>query len=63
MSLFPPVSPRSGGKRTREGAKSGMGRLERMKYGSGIKDREDKSRGIEILITEVFAKKSTPLNP
>jgi hypothetical protein len=27
-----------------------------MKHGSGIKDRDDKSNGIEILITEVFAK-------
>ena len=26
-----------GGKRTREGATSGMGRLERMKHGNGIK--------------------------
>jgi hypothetical protein len=36
------------------GAKSGVGLLERMKHGSGIKDREDKSRGIEILIVETF---------
>jgi hypothetical protein len=27
-----------------------------MKHGSGIKGREDKSSGIEILIPEVFAK-------
>ena len=27
-----------------------------MKHGSGIKDREDKSSGIEILIAEAFAK-------
>jgi hypothetical protein len=27
-----------------------------MKHGSGIKDREDKSSGIEILITEAFVK-------
>ena len=33
-----------------------MGRLERMKHGSDIKDRGDKSIGIEILMTEVFAK-------
>ncbi len=45
-----------GGKRTREGAKSGMGRLERMKHGSGIKDRDDKSSGIEILMSDAFAK-------
>jgi hypothetical protein len=29
--------PERGGKSTREGAKSGMGRLERMKRGSGMK--------------------------
>jgi hypothetical protein len=33
-----------------------VGRLERMKDGIGIKDRDDKSNGIEILITDVFAK-------
>ncbi len=38
------------------GAKSGVGCLEQMKHGSGIKDREDKSSGIEILIAEAFAK-------
>jgi hypothetical protein len=27
-----------------------------MKHGSGIKDREDKSSGIEVLITESFDK-------
>jgi len=32
----------------RQGVKSGVGRLERMKRGSGIKDREDKSSSIEI---------------
>jgi hypothetical protein len=31
------VSEERGGKRTRKGDKSGMGRLERMKRGSGIK--------------------------
>ncbi len=30
--------------------------LERIKRGRGIKGREDKSNGIEILITEYFAK-------
>jgi hypothetical protein len=45
-----------GGKKTREGDKSGVGHLERMKHTSGIKDREDKSRGIEILISEDFSK-------
>ena len=27
-----------------------------MKHGSGIKDRDDKSNGIEILMAEAFAK-------
>jgi hypothetical protein len=27
-----------------------------MKHGNGIKDQDDKSRGIESLMTEVFAK-------
>ena len=39
-----------------EGDKSGIGRLERMKHGNGIKDREDKPRGIEIRIVETFTK-------
>jgi hypothetical protein len=30
--------------------------LERMKHGSGIKDRDDKSSGIEILMPDAFAK-------
>jgi hypothetical protein len=38
-----------GGKRTREGATSGVGRLERMKRGNGIKGRDDRSSGIEIV--------------
>jgi hypothetical protein len=33
-----------------------MRRLERMKLGNGIKDRDDKSSGIEILMTESFVK-------
>jgi hypothetical protein len=37
---------------TREGTKSGVGRLELIKNSDGLKDREDKSRGIEILISE-----------
>ncbi len=36
-----------------------MDRLERMKSGNGIKDRDDKSSGIEILISEGF----TQINP
>jgi hypothetical protein len=39
-----------------EGANSGVARLERMKLGSGIKGRDDKSSGIEIRITDTFAK-------
>ncbi len=34
----------------------GAGRLERMKHGCGIKDRDDKSSGIEILMTDPFPK-------
>ena len=33
-----------------------MGRLERIKHGSGIIGRDDRSSGIEILITDTFAK-------
>jgi hypothetical protein len=44
-------------KRTnREGTKSGMGRLKRMKHDRGIKDRDVKSSGIEILIDNSFTK-------
>ena len=43
-----------GGKRTREGAKSGVRRLEEMKHGSGIKSRDDKPRVIEMLMSETF---------
>jgi hypothetical protein len=45
-----------GGIRTREGTKSGVGHLDRMKYGNGINVRDDKSSGLEILMTDVFAK-------
>jgi hypothetical protein len=38
-----------------EGAKSGRGRLRQIKRGRGINGRDDKSRGIEILMTEAFA--------
>jgi len=34
----------------REGVKSGVARLEPMKHGSGIKDRDDKSSGIDSLL-------------
>ena len=33
-----------------------MGFLERMKHGSGIKERDDRSSGIEILMVDAFAK-------
>ena len=33
-----------------------MDLLERMKHGRGIKDRDDKSMGIAILMGEAFAK-------
>ncbi len=46
----------------REGAKSGVTRLERMKHGSGIKNRDDKSSGIEIRMTETLAK-INPITP
>jgi hypothetical protein len=45
-----------GKKRAREGAKSGIGCLERMKHGNGINDRDDRSSGIEILMADAFAK-------
>ena len=51
-----------GRKRTREGAKSGRGRLERMKRGNGIKGRDDRSSGIEILMTDSFVKMN-PTDP
>ena len=38
-----------GGKSTKEGTRSGVDRRERMKRGSGIKDRDERSKGIEIL--------------
>jgi hypothetical protein len=44
------------GEKTREGAKCVVGLLEWMKHGRGIKGRNDKSRGMEILMTEAFAK-------
>ena len=51
-----------GGKRQREGDKRGIGRLERMKLGNGKKDRDDRSTGIEILMTGAFVK-ITPTDP
>ena len=37
-----------------EGAKSGVGRRERMKLGRGMKGREERSKGIEIRIADAF---------
>ena len=34
---------------------SGVTRLDRMKRGSGIKDRDDRSSGIEIRVAEALA--------
>jgi hypothetical protein len=51
-----PLRQKAGEKKTREGAKSVVGRLERMNHGNGIKGRDEKSSGIEILMTEAFAK-------
>ncbi len=35
---------------------SGVTRLDHMKHGSGIKDRDDRSNGIEIRLAEALAK-------
>ncbi len=44
------------GKSTRKGARRGVGRRERIKRESGIKDREVRSRGIETLMAEAVAR-------
>jgi hypothetical protein len=44
------------GVKTREEVKRGRGRLRQIKRGRGIKGRHDKSRGMEILMAEAFAK-------
>jgi hypothetical protein len=46
---------KKGRKLSVKGVKSGVVLLERMKHGYGIKDREDKSSGIEFLIVKTFA--------
>jgi hypothetical protein len=51
-----PFRQNTGEKKRGKELKSVVGRLERMKHGNGIKDRDDKSSGIEILMTETFAK-------
>ena len=48
--------PEHRGEKTREGTKSVVGLLECMKRGGGIKDLDDKSSGMEILMAEAFAK-------
>ena len=50
------------GEKTREGVKSVVGLLERMRRGGGINGLDDKSRGMEILMSEAFVK-SNPLTP
>jgi hypothetical protein len=47
---------RTQGRKTREGVKSVVGLLERVKHGGGIKGLDDKSSGMEILMVEAFAK-------
>ena len=49
------ASTERGGKSTREGVKSGVGRRERLKHEVGMKDREERSKGIEIRIADTFA--------
>ena len=49
-----------GGKSTKEGTRSGVDRRERMKRGSGIKDRDERSKGIEILMADAFGSVSIP---
>jgi hypothetical protein len=39
-----------------------MGSLERMKHGDGKEDRDDRSRGTEILMTEGFVN-NNPTDP
>ena len=50
-------------KSTRKGGTNGVGRHERMKRGRGMKDRDERSRGIEIRLTDVFSiiKPTTPI--
>ena len=44
------------GEKTREGVKSVVDFLERQRHGGGIKGLDDKSSGMEILMTEAFVK-------
>ena len=46
----------------REGARGGVERRERMKRGSGMKDRDERSRGMEIHISEALTK-IKPIEP
>ena len=64
-ALLPPSPPRfrgialktltDRGVNTREEAKSGATRLDLMKRGRGINDRDDKSSGIDIRMTDALA--------
>ncbi len=47
---------KSRGVKTREGAKSGTARLDLMKRGRGINDRDDRSSGIEMRMADALAK-------
>ena len=47
---------KKGDSQTREGVKSVVGLLERRKHSGGIKGLDDKSIGMEILMTETFSK-------
>ena len=38
----------------REGTRSGVGRHKQMKRGSGMEDREGRSKGIEIRVADAF---------
>jgi hypothetical protein len=42
-------------KSTREGARSGVERRELMKRDNDMEDRDERSRGIEIRMTDVFS--------
>ena len=44
------------GEKTREGVKGVVGLFKRMKSDKGIKDLDDKSSGMEILLTDDFVK-------
>jgi hypothetical protein len=49
-----PAQAEHGRKSTREGDKNGLERRERMKRGRGMNVRDERSRGIEILLVDSF---------